>query len=349
MGVVHRQHRAAAENHRPAGRPPRSELIDPAPRSSVPDRRPPAVRPSCRTPRVRGGPGLSRLVVRRRPTTLRLTAMRRGRRQTRTDTVRRHTCPRTPRARRWSRGTAPGGPLAGLLVADFSRILAGPYATMLLADLGAEVVKVESRPATTPGPGAAGPRRRRDLLPRRQPQQALGRPGPQGRRRPALARELAHRADVLVENFQPGGLARFGLDYDTVSATQPAVVYASISGFGSGPGGRRAARLRPDRPGHLRADEPDRQPRRPALPRRHLGLRRDGRAARHHRGARRPARTATTPAGVSTSRSTCCPRPCPGWSTSPAPSSPAASSPSGWATATPACSPTSRCPAPTAT
>jgi len=53
----------------------------------------------------------------------------------------------------------------------------------------------------------------------------------------ALAQELARRADVLVENFKPGGLARFGLDYDTVAGTNPAVIYASISGFGSGPGG----------------------------------------------------------------------------------------------------------------
>ncbi len=53
----------------------------------------------------------------------------------------------------------------------------------------------------------------------------------------AAAQELARRADVLVENFKPGGLARFGLDYETVSATNPAVVYASISGFGSQEGG----------------------------------------------------------------------------------------------------------------
>ena len=52
-----------------------------------------------------------------------------------------------------------------------------------------------------------------------------------------LAQELARRADVLVENFKPGGLARFGLDYDTVAAANPGVVYASISGFGSGPKG----------------------------------------------------------------------------------------------------------------
>ena len=49
----------------------------------------------------------------------------------------------------------------------------------------------------------------------------------------------ARRADVFIENFKPGGLARFGLDYETVSAGNPAVVYASISGFGSGPGGPR--------------------------------------------------------------------------------------------------------------
>src|SRR4029077_20657752 len=53
----------------------------------------------------------------------------------------------------------------------------------------------------------------------------------------ALARELARRADVLIENFKPGGLERFGLDYDAVAAANPAVVYASISGFGSGPKG----------------------------------------------------------------------------------------------------------------
>lgn len=131
------------------------------------------------------------------------------------------------------------GPLAGLLVADFSRILAGPYATMLLADLGAEVVKVES-PAgddtrTWSPPVREGVstyylgvnRNKRSVSLDLKDEADL-----------AAARELARRADVLVENFKPGGLARFGLDYDTVAATNPRVVYASISGFGSGPGGR---------------------------------------------------------------------------------------------------------------
>ena len=131
------------------------------------------------------------------------------------------------------------GPLAGLLVADFSRILAGPYATMLMADLGAEVVKVE-------GPGGDDTRTWQPPVREGVSTYYLGinrnkRSVALDLRDPgdlAAARELARRADVLVENFKPGGLARFGLDYESVAATNPAVVYASISGFGSGPGGR---------------------------------------------------------------------------------------------------------------
>ncbi|MGZ4648245.1 MAG: CaiB/BaiF CoA transferase family protein [Blastococcus sp.] len=130
------------------------------------------------------------------------------------------------------------GPLAGLLVADFSRILAGPYATMLLADLGAEVVKVE-------GPG--GDDTRTWAPPVRDGVSTYYLGVNRNKRSVALdlkdagdvavARELARRADVLVENFKPGGLARFGLDYDAVAATNAGIVYASISGFGSAPGG----------------------------------------------------------------------------------------------------------------
>ena len=130
------------------------------------------------------------------------------------------------------------GPLAGLLVADFSRILAGPYATMLLADMGAEVVKVE-------GPGGDDTRTWqppvRDGIStyylsvnRNKRSVALDLRDPADL---AAAHELARRADVFVENFKPGGLARFKLDYDSVSAANPAIVYASISGFGSGPKG----------------------------------------------------------------------------------------------------------------
>src|SRR5215213_6703150 len=136
-------------------------------------------------------------------------------------------------------GSEAGGPLAGLLVADFSRILAGPYSTMLLADLGAEVVKVE-------GPGGDDTRSWQPPVREGISTYYLG--VNRNKRSVALdlkdpddldaAQELARRADVLVENFKPGGLARFGLDYHTVAAGNPGIVYASISGFGSGPAGR---------------------------------------------------------------------------------------------------------------
>src|SRR5580698_4480744 len=130
------------------------------------------------------------------------------------------------------------GPLAGLLVADFSRILAGPYATMLLADLGATVIKVE-------GPGGDDTRTWqppvRDGVStyylgvnRNKRSIALDLRDPADQ---AAAHELARRADVFIENFRPGGLAQFGLDYPAVSAANPAIVYASITGFGSGPAG----------------------------------------------------------------------------------------------------------------
>jgi crotonobetainyl-CoA:carnitine CoA-transferase CaiB-like acyl-CoA transferase len=133
--------------------------------------------------------------------------------------------------------TAGRGPLTGLLVADFSRILAGPYASMLMADMGAEVVKVEgpngddTRTWSPPLRGDAATyflginRNKRSI--------ALDFGDPDDR---ALAQELAARADIVLENFRPGGLAKFGLDYDTVASDNPAVIYASISGFGSGGG-----------------------------------------------------------------------------------------------------------------
>src|SRR3954468_188342 len=135
-------------------------------------------------------------------------------------------------------GPRAGGPLAGLLVADFSRVLAGPYATMLLADLGAEVVKVEGphgddtrswQPPVRHGVSTyyLGINRNKRSV-------ALDLKDPDDR---AAATELARRADVVIENFRTGGLARFGLDYDAVAATNPRVVYASITGFGPQPGG----------------------------------------------------------------------------------------------------------------
>lgn len=128
------------------------------------------------------------------------------------------------------------GALSGLLVADFSRVLAGPYATMLLADLGAEVVKVE-RPGAGDDTRAWGPpyaegeatyflgvnRNKRSI--------ALDL-----RADAEVARALAARADVLVENFRPGTMERLGLGYDTLRELNPGLVYCSITGFGSGAG-----------------------------------------------------------------------------------------------------------------
>jgi crotonobetainyl-CoA:carnitine CoA-transferase CaiB-like acyl-CoA transferase len=129
------------------------------------------------------------------------------------------------------------GPLAGLLVADFSRILAGPYASMLLADMGADVVKVES-PGGDDTRSWVPPVRDGEStyylgVNRNKRSVALDLRDPRDNE---LARELAGRADVVLENFKPGGLAKYGLDYATVSATNPSVVYASITGFGSGGG-----------------------------------------------------------------------------------------------------------------
>jgi crotonobetainyl-CoA:carnitine CoA-transferase CaiB-like acyl-CoA transferase len=131
------------------------------------------------------------------------------------------------------------GPLAGVVVADFSRILAGPYATMLLADLGATVIKVE-------GPGTGDDTR--TWVPPRSADGtatyylAINR----GKRSIVLdladpadldvAQRLAARADVMIENFKPGGLARFGLDHETVAAGNPRIIYCSISGFGTAAG-----------------------------------------------------------------------------------------------------------------
>ncbi|MEV0715981.1 CoA transferase [Asanoa sp. NPDC050611] len=129
------------------------------------------------------------------------------------------------------------GPLKGILVADFSRILAGPYATMLLADLGADVIKVE-------GPGGDDTR---TWMPPVRDGIATYYLGINRNKRSialdlrdegdlAAAQELARRADVMIENFKPGGLARFGLDFETVAEGNAGIVYASISGFGSGAG-----------------------------------------------------------------------------------------------------------------
>jgi len=125
-------------------------------------------------------------------------------------------------------------PLAGRRVLDLSRVLAGPWCTMVLADLGAEVTKVEHPrggddtrhwgPPYTGGESAyylCANRNKRSI--------ALDISKPEGQR---IVRDLAARADVLVENYKLGGLEKFGLGYSSIAEINPRIVYCSISGYG---------------------------------------------------------------------------------------------------------------------
>lgn len=129
-------------------------------------------------------------------------------------------------------------PLDGILVADFSRVLAGPLATATLADLGARVVKVE-RPGTGDDTRAWGPPWTSNSASyfesanRNKESVVLDLSDADDRE---LAHELARRADVVVENFRSGSLDQFGLGYEQVRAMNPDAVYCSITGFGSGQG-----------------------------------------------------------------------------------------------------------------
>ena len=136
------------------------------------------------------------------------------------------------------------GPLKGIRVLDLTRILSGPFATMILGDLGADVIKVE-HPSGGDGSRGNGPflaggyssyflsinRNKRSIT--------LDLAHPRGKE---ILLELVKQSDVLVENFVPGTMARFGLDYPVVERLNPAIIYASISGFGqTGPYAQRPA------------------------------------------------------------------------------------------------------------
>jgi crotonobetainyl-CoA:carnitine CoA-transferase CaiB-like acyl-CoA transferase len=135
-------------------------------------------------------------------------------------------------------------PLSGLKVLELARILAGPWAGQLLADLGATVVKVE-RPEVGDDTRHWGPPFAADgaaayfhACNRGKQSLAIDLEAPEGQ---AQVRALAAEADVLIENFKVGGLARYGLDYETLSALNPGLVYCSITGFGQdGPYAPRA-------------------------------------------------------------------------------------------------------------
>ena len=132
-------------------------------------------------------------------------------------------------------------PLSHIRVLDLSRVLAGPWAAQTLADLGAEVVKVERPgagddtrrwgPPFLPGPDGEPTAESAYFLSanRGKKSVAIDLASPRGQ---ALVRGLAERSDVLIENFKVGGLARYGLDYESLREHCPGLVYCSITGFG---------------------------------------------------------------------------------------------------------------------
>jgi formyl-CoA transferase/CoA:oxalate CoA-transferase len=128
----------------------------------------------------------------------------------------------------------PSGPLAGVRILDLSRILSGPFATMIFADLGAEVIKLEN-PRTGDDTREWAPPYQGDQsayflsVNRNKRGVAVDLKTARGRE---IALRLADRADVVVENFRPGTSSRLGLGYDDLSARNPRLIYASISGFG---------------------------------------------------------------------------------------------------------------------
>ena len=134
-----------------------------------------------------------------------------------------------------AKGSAPP-PLSGLVVLDFTHFVAGPFATMMMADYGADVIKIEAPgkgddmrhypPHDARLPAQGGPylwtnRNKRSV--------ALDLKSPEGL---AVARELVTKADVLMENFSSGVMARLGLDYETCRALNPRLIYVSVSAYG---------------------------------------------------------------------------------------------------------------------
>ena len=138
---------------------------------------------------------------------------------------------------------AVAGPLTGIVVLDLTRVLAGPYCTMVLADLGARVIKVEAPGAGDDarrfGPFIGGKSAYFMSLNRGKESIALDLKGAADR---AVFERLLARADVLVENFRPGALDRLGYGWEALHRAHPRLIYAAASGFGhSGPLSRRAA------------------------------------------------------------------------------------------------------------
>ena len=141
------------------------------------------------------------------------------------------------------------GPLTGLRVLDLTRVLAGPWATQLLADFGAEVIKIEKPgegddtrgwgpPFVTNGDGSRGDAAYFLSANRGKWSVAIDMASSEGQK---LIRELAAKSDIVIENFKVGGLKKYGLDYESLKAVKPDLIYCSITGFGqNGPFAQRA-------------------------------------------------------------------------------------------------------------
>ncbi|UCG24545.1 MAG: CoA transferase, partial [Chloroflexota bacterium] len=124
--------------------------------------------------------------------------------------------------------------LEGILVVDLSRVLAGPYCTMLLADYGAEVLKIE-QPGLGDGTRQWGPPWIEDQsayflsVNRNKKSLTLNLKTAEGQ---DILKQLAAEADVVIENFKPGTTGRMGIDYETLAAANPGLIYCSITGYG---------------------------------------------------------------------------------------------------------------------
>lgn len=141
------------------------------------------------------------------------------------------------------------GPLSGIRVLDLTRVLAGPWATQMLADFGAEVVKIEKPgegddtrgwgpPFLTNADGSRGDAAYFQSANRGKWSVCIDMASPEGQ---ALIRGLAAKSDVVIENFKVGGLRKYGLDYESLKTVNPRLIYCSITGFGqSGPYAQRA-------------------------------------------------------------------------------------------------------------
>ncbi len=135
------------------------------------------------------------------------------------------------------------GPLEGLKVLDLTRVLAGPYCTMILGDLGANIIKVEM-PGTGDDSRHFGPYQNGESayfmsLNRNKRSMTLNLKNEQGK---TLLKELVKKVDIIIENFRPGTMEKLGLGYETLKTLNPKLIYAASSGFGhSGPYSKRPA------------------------------------------------------------------------------------------------------------